>query len=377
MKKVLLALMLCVVSYEVAFSQADESKKSAFQLSFITPLNTNGLYSSQYTNKVSFNMLVGTSKNEEVFTFGGLSNIIMNDATGFQFAGLSNYIGNDGKGVQFAGLANVNKNSFNGFQFGGLVNTATEMNGFQFAGLTNYVGNEAKGVQFAGLANVNKSSFSGFQFGGLVNTATDIKGLQFAGLTNIAKDVSGCQFAGLVNIAKSVDGVQFAGLINIAENSDCPIGLINIIKNGEKSVTVTYDAIGSTVVSFRSGGKYTYGIIGVGYNHKTKGNSFVTEGGLGAHIPIVSWLRINNEIKFSSIGSNSDKPVFNGGYSLIPAFKIGKHYELFAGASINYMETGNVNNKDIFPNHSLWKKNCSTKLQQLYIGYQVGVQYIF
>lgn len=330
MKKVLLALMLCVVSYEVAFSQADESKKSAFQLSFITPLSTNGLYSSQYTNKVSFNILVGTSKNEEVFTFGGLSNIIMNDATGFQFAGL-----------------------------------------------TNYVGNEAKGVQLAGLANVNKSCFSGFQFGGLVNTAADIKGLQFAGLTNMAKDVSGFQFAGLVNIAKSVDGVQFAGLINIAEDSDCPIGLINIIKNGEKSVAVTYDAIGSTVVSFRSGGKYTYGIIGVGYNHKTKGNSFVTEGGLGAHIPIVSWFRINNEIKISSIGSNSDKPVFNGGYSLIPAFKIGKHYELFAGASINYMETGNVNNKDIFPNHSLWKKNCSTKLQQLYIGYQVGVQYIF
>lgn len=315
MKKVLLAIVLCVVSYVTAFCQTDENKNAAFQLSFVTPLSTNGLYSSQYTNQVSFNVLVGVSKNEKAFTLGGLSNIIMNDATGFQFAGLSNYVGNEGKGFQLAGLANVNRSGFNGFQFAGLVNTAG--------------------------------------------------------------DVDGLQFAGLVNRAKRVDGVQLAGLINIAEDSDCPIGLVNIIKNGEMGIAVTYDAIGSTVISFRSGGKYTYGILGVGYNYKIKENSLVTEGGLGAHIPVVSWFRINNEIKASSIGNNSDKPVLNGGYSLIPAFKIGNHCELFAGVSINYMRTEDVGNNKIFPDHSLWKKSSSTRLEQVYIGYQVGVHYLF
>ncbi len=122
-------------------------------------------------------------------------------------------------------------------------------------------------------------------------------------------------------------------------------------------VAVTYDALGSTVATFRSGGRYTYGIIGVGYNHKTENNSLVAEGGFGAHIPVTSWFRINNELKASTIGNDSDEPVLNTGYSLIPSFRIGKHIELFGGVGINYMMTKDVSNSKIFPNHSLWKKD--------------------
>lgn len=329
MKKIL-TLLLCVLTYSTLSAQTSTEKRTTFQLTFFPPLSTNGMYSHQYTNTISINLLAGISQNEEAFTWGGLANVVLNDAKGFQMAGLANYIGNDGQGFQNAGLANINKNRFSGFQMAGLVNTASEMKGFQFSGLA-----------------------------------------------NIASDVNGVQFAGLINIAKDVHGVQFAGLINIAENSDCPIGLINIIKNGEKGIAVTYDAIGSTVVSFRSGGKYTYGILGVGYNHKSSNNSLVTEGGLGAHIPVTPWFRINNELKATSIGNNTDEPVFNAGYSLLPAFRIGKHVELFAGAGINYMDTKDMNNLKMFPNHSLWKKSGSSRMQQLYIGYQFGLQYIF
>lgn len=359
MKKILV-LLWCVCIYGVLFSQTTDSKRSLFQFSFFPPLSTNGIHSSQYTNKFSFNVLAGISESEEGFTFGGLSNVILKDAKGIQFAGLSNHVGNEGSGFQFAGLANMNKNGFSGFQFAGLLNTASTMNGFQFSGL----------------ANLAKET-DGFQFAGLTNIAEEVGGFQFSGLMNIAEEVDGFQFAGLINVAKSVKGVQFAGLINIAEDSDCPIGLVNIIKNGEKSIAVTYDALGSTVASFRSGGKYTYGILGVGYNHKTRGSTLVTEGGLGAHIPVLPWFRINNEVKFSSIGSNSQEPVINAGYSLLPAFRIGQHIELFAGAGVHYMETKNMNNHKIFPDHSLWKKHGPAKWQQLYIGYQFGCQYIF
>lgn len=344
MKKISVSLLLALAC-NVAFAQNNEDKSSTFQCSFITPLSTNGLRSCEYTNKASLNLLVGVSKNEKYFTLGGLTNVILNDASGIQIAGISNHIGNEGRGVQFAGLANTNRNSFSGIQFAGLVNTAGHTSGFQFAGLA--------------------------------NIAKDMHGFQFAGLINTADNMNGFQFAGLVNIAKDVKGVQFAGLVNIAENSDCPIGLVNIIKNGEKSIALTYDGIGNAVASFRSGGKYTYGILGVGYNHKVKNNGLVTEGGFGAHIPVVKWFRINNELKAASIGCDSSNPVFNAGYSLIPEFRMGEHFGLFAGVSINYMYTDNVSNKDVFPNHSLWKKHSATKLQQLYIGYQVGVQYIF
>ncbi len=100
------------------------------------------------------------------------------------------------------------------------------------AGLSNYVGNDGQGVQSA-LANINKNKFSGFQMAGLAKYSFCNDRVQFAGLVNIAKEVNGLQVAGLVNIAKEVNGVQFAGLVNIADKSDCPIGLINIIKNGE------------------------------------------------------------------------------------------------------------------------------------------------
>lgn len=315
MKKVFLATMLCVVLCETAFSQIEETKKSVFQLSLFTPLSTNGLRSAQFTNKVSLNLLMGVSKNETIFTLGGLANVILNDAKGIQLAGLSNYIGKEGQGFQTAGLVNI-----------------------------------------------NKGRFSGFQLGGLVNTAADVKGVQIAGLVNIAKDVK---------------GVQFAGLINIAENSDVPIGLINIIQNGEMGVAITYDGTGNSMASFRSGGKYTYGILGVGYNHKMKDKGLVTDVGFGAHIPVVKWFRINNELKVSTIGCDSNQPVYNAGYSLLPAFRIGAHVELLGGVSINYMATKNLHAGNVFPNQSLWKGDNSTTLQQVYIGYQVGVQYIF
>lgn len=330
MKKVLLTIMLCAVSYIATFSQTTEIKQSTFQLSLIPPIGTNGRYSAEYTNDYSLNLLVGISKNEEKFTVGVLSNVILNNAKGFQVAGLSNYVGKEGKGLQWAGLANI-----------------------------------------------NKGEFRGFQLAGLVNIAADMRGVQYAGLVNIAKDVRGVQLAGLVNVAKDVSGAQFSFLVNIADNSDCPIGLINIIKNGEMGVAVTYDDLGSTMVSFRSGGKYTYGILGMGYNHKMKKSGKVIEAGLGAHIPVTKWFRINNEIKASSIGCGSNEPVYNAGYSLLPAFRIGRYIELFGGASINFMGTKNMNAKNVFPNHSLWKEYGSTQLEQVSIGYQVGIQYIF
>lgn len=306
------------------FSVTAQDKHTTFHLSFVPPLSTNGIKAYEYSNEASFNLLAGISRNEENFSFAGLSNVITNDAKGFQFAGLSNFIGNNGGGMLFSGLANITKGSYSGFQF-------------------------------AGLGNIVKN------------------------------DISGFQFAGLINKAKNVNGVQFAGIINIAENSDFPIGLINIIKNGEKGIAVTYNELGSTMVTFRSGGKVTYGIIGFGYNHKVSNRAYTVEAGLGAHINCLSWLRINNELKVSSFGysnnpfiadSKLSNPVFHVNYSLMPAFRISRHFELFGGPSINYINARNTDS-ELMPNHSIWEKIGSTRLQQIYVGYQVGVQYIF
>lgn len=293
----------------------NQGKYVPFHFSFMPPLSSNGINASQYTNGASFSILAGMSANERNFTFASISNVIANEARGLQFAGISNYIGKQGQGVAFAGITNTTKGTY--------------------------------------------------------------KGVQLAGLLNTSKDITGLQFAGLLNIAGKVRGVQFAGLLNIAEESDCPIGLVNIVKRGEMGIALTYDILGNGIVSFRSGGKYTYGIIGFGYNHKLSGdNKTVAEAGYGVHIPCYSWFQINNEFKVTSTAT-SDNPFLNASYSLLPSFKIKKHYNIFGGASLNYSTTTEMDNQTLFPQNNLWKKQTDSRLQQLFIGYLVGIQYIF
>ena len=106
MKRVLVTVFLSFLLCGITFSQTGGDKRAAFQFSFMPFMSTNGLQAKEYTNGVSFNLLSGLSKNENVFAFAGLTHIILNDAKGFQFAGLGNYVGNDGKGMMFAGLGN-------------------------------------------------------------------------------------------------------------------------------------------------------------------------------------------------------------------------------------------------------------------------------
>jgi hypothetical protein len=360
MKKVLLTVLSTMICIAV-FSQVENGKQKGFQFTFLYPLGTNGIESPAYENKVSINVLAGVSRSEKVFTFGGLANIILQDARGLQFAGLYNHIGNNGEGLLFSGLVNSTNGKYNGSQISGLVNRVkSDYNGIQFAGLANHVGENYNGLQFAGLMNCVRGNFLG---------------IQLAGLTNISKNTAGAQISGLVNIAKKAKGMQFAGLVNIADSSDCPIAIINLIKNGEKSIALTYGETGSVIVSFRSGGKVTYGIVGLGYNHKINNKLFVVESGLGAHINCLSHFRINNELKIENSISSKYNTV-KSGYYLLADYKLA-HLSVFAGPSINYMYSNDINNTDMFPGNSLWKKFNLSKLQQVFIGYQFGIQYIF
>ena len=340
MKKIQSVFIILLTVFHLS-AQMNRGKYVPFHFSFIPPLSSNGINASQYTNGASFSILAGMSANERNFTFASISNVIANEARGLQFAGISNYIGKQGQGVAFAGITNITKGTYKGVQL---------------AGITNTTKGTYKGVQLAGITNIAKGTYKGVQLAGIINTTKGTyKGVQFAGLLNTSKDITGLQFAGLLNIAGKVRGVQFAGLLNIAEESDCPIGLVNIVKRGEMGIALTYDILGNGIVSFRSGGKYTYGIIGFGYNHKlSDDNKTVAEAGYGVHIPCYSWFQINNEFKVTSTAT-SDKPFLNASYSLLPSFKIKKHYNIFGGASLNYSTTTEMDNQTLFPQNNLWK----------------------
>ena len=375
MKKIVILIVSLLLFLNV-FSQEDKFRP--VQINFGFPLSTiNMKEAKSYTNAFSINLLVGISKNERSLSLSCLSNIVVNDATGLQIAGISNHIGNKGYGIAVAGIANT-AGFYNGIQIGGISNFTKDSNiGLQIGGIVNYSGS-AKGLMLGGIANITKDSNIGLQIGGIVNYSGSAKGLMLGGISNISGDFTGFQFAGVMNVAKNVKGVQFASIINIADDSDFPIAFINIIKNGKMGVSLSYDILNNTVLSFRSGGKYTYGILGVGYNAKVNdGSKMMAEAGYGIHIPVNHLFEINNEFKATSVGFSNDKTCYNFAYLLAPSVTFWNHYNIFGGVSFNYLNSNYEDSNDLLPKKYLWSKDTNDNAQRMYVGYQIGLQYVF
>lgn len=361
------AAYLGITFLSLAFqTNAQEAKTTKIHFGFIYPLSTNGTHAPLDTNHLSIHLLAGVSSVEKGLSFAGLSNVVRNESSGAQFAGFSNHIGKQANGALFAGF----------------LNTYRSAKGSQFAGFANLAQKNVEGAQFAGFINTTGGDMKGAQFAGFSNIARNISASQFAGFMNVAKDVNGSQFAGFINIAKKVKGAQVAGFINIAETSDNPIGIINIIKNGEKSIAATIDESQTSMLTFRSGGKNMYGIIGVGYNFKNKDEVYAFEAGLGAHFFKSKYFRLNMELTQTILESFEKGEYFKGTFRLLPAVKVAPWLEIFGGPSINFVSTNTVEGKALHPESDdlvirTWQRKHSDFKQSLHIGYQAGLQFVF
>ena len=383
-------LLLAIASSAPLYAQQGKADKVHFGL--VYPLSTHGSKAPQDTNSFSLHILSGISAAEEGFSFSGISTIVKGDAKGLQFAGLSNHIGGESegmlfaglantykaaKGMQFAGFSNVAAGDIKGAQFAGFLNKAAAVEGAQFAGFAN-VATEVKGPQFAGFINT-ATQVEGPQFAGFANIVADsVAGPQFAGFINVAKDVNGSQFAGFINIARKVKGAQIAGFINIADSSDTPIGFINIIKNGEKSIGASVDDQLTTLITFRSGGKILYGILGAGYNFENEEEQYAFEAGLGAHFFNGSRFRVNAELASVCLESFKSGEYFKTSLRILPAIKLAPKIEIYAGAALNHVSTNTMEGKKLTSHyiHS-WNNRRGNGFDGFYIGYMGGINFLF
>ncbi|MCX2449895.1 hypothetical protein OQX61_01310 [Pedobacter sp. PLR] len=356
--------------------QQIEKGVEKIHIGLVYPLSSNGKHAPLDTNNLSIHLLAGVSSVEKGFTFAGFSNIVRNEATGTQIAMFSNHISKKATGLQIAGF----------------LNTYEEGDGAAFAGFANIAKGNIKGVQFAGFSNIAKD-VKGAQFAGFLNKANSVKGSQLAGFINIARknvsasqlsgfinkaeDVKGSQFAGFINIAQKVKGIQGAGFINIADSSDYPIGIINLVKKGEKSLSLTMDETQTSMLSFRSGGKVTYGIIGIGYNFKNKKEVYAMEAGLGAHWFQSSSFRLNTELTATVLENFKAGEYFKSSLRILPALSIGNHLELFGGPSLNFLSTNTTEGKDLHQKFIHTWGDRANDFQALYLGYSGGIQFIF
>jgi len=274
----------------IEFTSFGQTKKLRFkdkniQVSLFPGIGSNGLYSGNYYNKYSLNILGGISAGNTILEIGGLSNMSLINSSGIQIAGMVNVVGSntflnltvreerdlikdgfrsDFEGIQLAGLINVARDNLTGFQISGGINMAGRAGiGLQMAGISNSVGEFFIGIQLAGIYNIaidavsgaqislisnyTQGELNGFQIGTInkskvmagKNTGilTRNRGFQF-GIVNISNKMDGTQI-GLINIGKQVRGVQF-GLINFFKKappkkhgkSGTPIAILNFGSKG-------------------------------------------------------------------------------------------------------------------------------------------------
>ncbi|WP_291530018.1 LA_2272 family surface repeat-containing protein [Bacteroides sp. UBA939] len=315
-------------------------------------------YIPNTTHNLTLNLSIDVTKNQYGLIVGTLWNMAENNAYGVQISILGNYVRNQGKGLAIAGLMNIYES-----------HTGVQIGGYSYA-------EKMKGLQL-GLAN-NSVDMQGAQIGFVngVDTAHTVRGVQI----------------GLVNMSKS--GFQI-GLCNVSEKNQYPLGLINIIKNGEMNVGLAYDEIGNVTAQFRSGSQYLYGIIGFGYNVKSPSGHILLQGGIGAHLNLSSRLRIDTELSAKHItrtflysGDKDDeeykrkvkefefKALTKYSLGILPSYRLSEKIELFGGPTLSYLQTKTLENERLFPSRFIWRSFTSTSLKQLYIGYSVGLKYI-
>ena len=357
-----------------------------FQFSLTPGLGTHGKMSGQVENKFSFNVLGGYTAGVDGFEVGGLFNINKKDVRYAQFAGICNIVAGNVEGFQAGGISNHNNLKTTGFQAAGIVNSSNNVEGAQAAGIVNIVVDSVNGAQAAGIANVAKyvniqaagivniaEEVDGIQASGIANIADTLKGVQAAGCINIAEDVNGVQVAGFMNIAHKVKGVQLAGFINIADTCDYPIGLVNIISNGDAAIGASMDEYGHTVVALRSGGRVLYGIIGAGGIFDASTFRYAFEAGLGAHWRLHTNFRINTELAALTTTDMKGNAFQDNALRVLPAIRFGP-LEIFGGAGFNIAVFNFKPQQRFGQGNTIWEYEGKYNYTSLRVGYKVGVQ---
>ena len=364
--------LICTILVFFCFliiASAQEVKPRPAHVGFIYPLSTNGTDAPECTNRFSFHVLSGVSRNETAFCLSGISGVVRQNAHGAMISGITNIVGNNLEGVQVAGIFNLARKEANGAQVAGFANVAGDVHGAQVAGFANTSRN-TEGAQVAGF--LNKAKSADVQIAGFANIARSTEAAQVAGFANISRGDAGSQVAGFINIARKVKGVQVAGLINIAEESDYPIGLINIIKNGEKQIGASIDESGVSMLTFRSGGRYLYGIIGAGFNFKEDNARYALEGGIGFHLPIARHFRTNIEMTAGALSDLEHNVYFKSGLRVLAGYKIANRFEIFAGPTLSNLSY--EREQDDIRDNYLWQHKGNSNVNGMYIGVTGGIQ---
>ena len=385
------ASLLSIFSYAISDSTIvkaptqDSLIQRDFQVSFITPLGTNGTDYEKVENKISINIFAGHHGGLNGIEVGGFANSIRYNATGVQAAGFANVAQGKTTGNQASGFVNYT-NGLDGMQAAGFINVAKDsVKGGQFAGFANYAHNDFEGIQASGFTNVIYGNLNGIQASGFSNVTTGkVKGLQASGFANTAKEgIEGIQVSGFLNLAKTLKGAQI-GFINITDSIEegIMVGFLSFARNGYHQWELETNESLYGNVSFKTGTNQFYNILTTGAK-VTDNDLYWSFGyGIGSLIKLSKSAGINIDLTANHINKDGFSENFNVLTKLKPSFfyQFHKHLTVYRGPSINLFAsesdfTGEVNPLTDFNTNNLYSKRINDVDVKAYFGFHGGLRF--
>ncbi len=383
MKTYVTLTMLILLSPAFLNTEAQQMNDSLnpvrpFQVTFITPLGTNGAASYRIANEFSFNILAGINGGVDGFELGGLVNIDHGYVKGFQLSGLGNIVSGQVHALQIAGLGNINGDYSEGVQVAGVANViGGRAESIGIAGFGN-VSAELDGAQISGFGNISGSS-EGLQAAGFGNMAGDITGAQVSGFINTADDVEGVQIAGFINHARNVKGLMLAGFINICDSlNGIPIAPLNIVKkNGYRRFELSVNENVFMNFSLKTGVHKFYTLFSVGFKPGPYDYSWNFGYGAGTSVMLGEKNSLDIEAHVYTIERNFFKHwEYNQLNQLAVNFnlQVSESLSFFAGPSFNFLIADNPESShEISPTWS-FRITGRRKVLSSWFGFNIGLR---
>ncbi len=223
-------------------------------------------------------------------------------------------------GLHISGLWDWSLGWVKGAQLSGGAVSATRVDGVQVATLARAT-STVRGAQLAAVA-----------------LARDVEGAQVS-LVSVARDVRGAQVAAL-NVARRARGVQL-GLVNIADDSDAPIGLVNVIRHGRLHVDAWALDLPGVAVGVVHGGRYMHTIYAAGARRGEDGDAHaVAVAGLGGHVPIGARAFIDlDALTYFLPDRRVSRIAYVYQVRVIGGVSVGEGLSLFAGPTLNLSQS--------------------------------------
>jgi Caspase domain len=252
------------------------------------------------------------------------------------------------KGLLLAGVAAWSQENMLGAAVSGVFLKTGRATGLMLSTLSLSTG-DVTGAQL-GVGNIAAGRLTGTQLG-VVNVAGDgSRGFQGSvlnmlpgafsgaqlGVVNIGGEVVGLQ-AGVVNIATRVSGTQI-GVVNVAQNTTAPIGLVNVMSQGEFHLAAWASESQLANIALKLGSKNVYSFIEAGVNPRGfLGQATFSAGlGLGVRIRPNRWYGELEASALSFLETDQlfDTQAFAAGLRLHVGYQVTGQVAVFAGPQV-------------------------------------------